>query len=167
LVVVFRTPVSSNKGNIIRVRHIEFSLLIVLERRVIDTLLRHLVSTPHEHTHNFLALVSAEDAHLTERPLTEVFPTLEETVDHVLSLVHFVTFLADAFGVDVHLVVHVPDGPAFFVVHPFFLEFFVGGAVEELGDGFTTLVFMVDEVGLEVEQVERSRREEFKLSQVK
>lgn len=163
MVVIFRSPVSSNKLNIVSIRHIELSLLVILERGVIDTLLRHLVSTPHEHTLDFLALVSAEHAHLTEGPLTEVFPTLEETVDHVLSLVDFVTFLADAFRVDVHLVVHVPDRPAVFVEHPFFLEFFVSGTVEELVDGFTTLVFVVDIVGLEIEQVERSRREELKL----
>lgn len=163
MVVIFRSPVSSNKLNIVSIRHIELSLLVILERRVIDTLLRHLVSTPHEHTLDLLALVCAEHAHLTEGPLTEVFPTLEETVDHVLSLVDFVTFLADAFRVDVHLVVHVPDRPAFFVEHPFFLEFFVSGAVEELVDGGTTLVFVVDIEGLEIEQVERSRREELKL----
>jgi len=115
------------------------------------TLLRDSLASPHEDTLNFLSVFSAEEAHSTERPFSEVFPSLEETINHVLGVVNLNTFLTDTLGVTIHLVVHVMAGPSLFVVH-----------LEELIDSRAISVWFVDEEGLEVEQVKIGLGEAFK-----
>ena len=139
-------PVASELSEVLRlVEDVHLGGLVVLEGRMVNALLGDVLAAPHEDTLDLLLLLGAENAHSAERPLSEVLPALEVAVEHVLG---HEELLALAL---VHLVVHVPAGPALLVVH-----------LQELVHRRALLVRLVHEERLEVEEVELGGGEELK-----
>jgi len=136
------SPEFSDEFLVLWLRHVEFSGLVVLKLRVLLHLFGNSLASEQPDSLNFEVGLLAEDGVDGEGVLSEVVDSLEEALHEVDGLVE------DLALTGVFLVVQVVDGVAFRVE-----------VLEELVDGGTLLVGVVDEESLEFEEVELGRRE--------
>jgi len=125
--------------------HVELAWLHVLELRMVVALLRDDLTTDEQDTGNLEVGLLTKHAHLTEGVLAEVIETLKEAFKKVHELVLNLTLLAEL------LVVKKPEGVALKI-----------DLSHELLPALTSLVGVVNVEGLEVEEIEVSRRESLK-----
>ena len=117
----------------------------VLELGMVVALLRNDLTTDEEDTIDLKVGLSTEHADLSESVLSEVIKSLHETLKQVSELVLDLTL------VSVSLVVEPPEGVSFAI-----------DLLHELLVALASLVGVVHEEGLEVEQIEAGRRQSIK-----